>query len=267
VPSDRIRHTIDLLIKKGPDSYKKFLETLIITGNAHVAQQLDKDYCNSDECKQYVECDYDIDKAKMASQQQGTAQQRQSRYHSSAAARINRNQCGPIRNSHHRPKSHMPTSISMPTTPITLTQPILNVSTVSSTLTLKMHHTQLAADAHSTRIRSSSLSPAHIKQYPITVASCQVVKSPPSPLARAAAAAWATPSNRMATSTNGGYHTPRDYSNDDTISLMSHESLIPTANVNDDHDDDDHGGQIQYSQRDAQCDEDDDDGDCGGLNW
>ncbi len=55
MPSDRIRHTIDLLIKRGPDAYKKFLETLIVTGNAHVAQQLDKDYCNSDECKQFVE--------------------------------------------------------------------------------------------------------------------------------------------------------------------------------------------------------------------
>lgn len=55
VPRDRIRQTLDYLYKCGPNSFNVFLEALVISGNAHVANVLDNSFCDSDKCKTLVE--------------------------------------------------------------------------------------------------------------------------------------------------------------------------------------------------------------------
>jgi hypothetical protein len=54
VPTDRIRQTLDYLVKIGPTSFRIFLEALILTGNVNLVRELDPDYADSEDCKNFI---------------------------------------------------------------------------------------------------------------------------------------------------------------------------------------------------------------------
>jgi hypothetical protein len=54
VPTDRVRQTLDYLVKIGPKSFRIFLEALILTGNANLVRELDPDYVDTEDCKNFI---------------------------------------------------------------------------------------------------------------------------------------------------------------------------------------------------------------------
>lgn len=55
MPSDRIRYTLDYLVTRNALAYQYFLEALILTGNVHIANILEPDYQNSEQCRRLIE--------------------------------------------------------------------------------------------------------------------------------------------------------------------------------------------------------------------
>ena len=55
VPSDRIRHMLDYLVTRNALAYQYFLESLILTGNVHIANVLEPDYSTSEQCRRLIE--------------------------------------------------------------------------------------------------------------------------------------------------------------------------------------------------------------------
>lgn len=55
VPSDRIRHMLDHLITRNALSYQHFLDSLCLTGNSHIANILEPEYTQSEQCKLMLE--------------------------------------------------------------------------------------------------------------------------------------------------------------------------------------------------------------------
>lgn len=79
VSTDRVRQMLDVLVSRNPLSYQYFLESLILTNNNHIANILDPDYCQSEECRLMIERENII--LPQYSQQVSAQQEEQQHHH------------------------------------------------------------------------------------------------------------------------------------------------------------------------------------------
>lgn len=257
VPRDRVRHTLDLLVTRGPTSFKIFIEALVLTGNAHIARELDADYCDSEACKLLIESEarYSIEATTTTTSPPiintnttGVIYHKQTLTPGSylLSTTTTNSNC----NGTHRLLSPCTVKIEEEKTTATLITNRTRSPHQSQIITPQMMKIRHKSPSPATLIRPSSSSQqiiTHSPKYPIAVASCQfspncVLNSPNGsssntnsnngyiPFTTYTNEIFIAPSPVVKEATN----TNKNYSHDDTLDILGHEALIPLNNSNND---------------------------------